>query len=68
MSEKTPLTPERFDRIIWTAKRIAERAGTGPDFVRDTLVNMPGSPVKKIGGRYCAVERELLEFFGLPPV
>lgn len=64
----SPITPDRFDKVIWTAKAIADRAGTGPDFVRDVLVNMPGSPVKKIGGRYCVVERELLEFFGMNPV
>lgn len=62
-----PITPERFDKIIWTAAAIGQRIGTGPDFVRDVLVNEPGTPVRKIGSRYCAVERELLEFFGITP-
>lgn len=62
-----PITPERFDKVIWTADAIGQRIGTGPDFVRDKLAKLPDSPVKKIGSRYCAVERELLEFFGITP-
>lgn len=68
------LTPNRFDasvsgapRIIWTAGAIAERIGTSPDFVRDKLATLPGSPVRQIGGRYCAVETDLLAFFRPPP-
>ena len=71
---KSTLTPQRFDalteargkpepRIIWTADGIARRIGTSADFVRDRLVHMPGSPVKQIGGRYCAVEEDLIAFF-----
>lgn len=69
-----PLTPERFDamsrpgpRILWTAPAIAQRIGTSPDFVRDKLANLPGSPVRQIGGRYCAIEADLLAFFRAQP-
>ncbi|WP_293720913.1 hypothetical protein [Stappia sp.] len=68
------LTPNTFDRIatparptparvLWTADGIARRIGTSPDYVRDTLAKIPGSPVKKIGRRYCAIEADLIEFF-----
>ncbi len=49
-------------RIIWTLGAIAARIGTGPDFVRDTLAQQPGSPVKEIGGRYYAFEDDLISF------
>lgn len=49
--------------IIWTAGAIARRIGTSADFVRDTLAHEPGSPVRKVGGRLCAVEADLIEFF-----
>lgn len=62
-----PITPERFDRIIWTADGIGARINTSADFVRDTLAKMPGTPVKQINGRYCAVESKLLEFFESTP-
>ncbi len=62
MSEKTPLTPERFDRIIWTLPAIGRRIGTGPDFVRDNLAKQPESPVKEINGRYYAFEADLIAF------
>ncbi len=65
------LTPERLDaalatrpaRIIWTASAIGRRIGTSADFVRDKLAKEPGSPVKVIGGRYCALEDDLIQFF-----
>lgn len=68
-----PLNPQRFDQlvaprpqspIIWGAKRIAERIGRSEDFVRRTLVNLPGSPVQRRGRNLCAVDAELLAFFG----
>lgn len=75
---KKKLTVEIFDevvspttqptRIIWTASAIARRINTSADFVRDTLVAMPGSPVKQIGGRYCALESELIAFFQPTPI
>lgn len=67
----TDLTPERLDaflpgkrrdRIIWTLAAIGDRIGVGPDFVRDTLAKLPGSPVKEIGGRYYAFEEDLMVF------
>lgn len=67
--ERQPLTPKQFDdsfknaRLIWTAEAIAQRIGTSADFVTDTLINMPDSPVKKIGRRYCADEAKLMAFF-----
>lgn len=72
------LTPERLDaiidrhspsrdvtrdRIIWTAEAIANRLGCSADFVRDKLANEEGSPIKKIGGRFCAHEGDLLAWF-----
>ncbi|HEV7415051.1 MAG TPA: hypothetical protein VGN98_02770 [Tianweitania sediminis] len=73
----TGITPEKLDeilsqasrdvtvtpRIIWTAGAIARRIGTSPDFVRDRLAKEPGSPVRQIGGRYCAIEQDLIAFF-----
>lgn len=65
------LTPETFDRlvastkparIIWTLGGIGKRIGVGPDFVRDTLIKQPGSPVKEIGGRYYAFEDDLIAY------
>jgi hypothetical protein len=71
MAEK--LTPKTFDRmvgeqsprpesVIWTLPAIARRLGVGVDFVRDTLAAVPGTPVRKIGGRWYALETELAEF------
>jgi hypothetical protein len=57
------LTTPRRDRILWTAEAIARRIGSSADFVRDRLSQEPGTPVKKIGGRWCAVESDLLAFF-----
>jgi len=64
------IDPPTFDRIvdakrpaiIWTLPAIARRIGVGVDFVRGTLVKVPGSPVRKLGNRWYAVEDELLEF------
>lgn len=50
-------------KVIWTADAIAHRIGVSADFVRDTLAKAEGTPLKKVGGRYCAVEEELLAFF-----
>ena len=68
----TEITPERFDstvsskpgppRIIWTLPAIGKRIGVGADFVRDTLMKQPGSPVHEIGGRYYAFEEDLITF------
>ncbi len=55
--------PMRRDKIIWTAAAIGHCVGTSPDFVRHTLTKLPGSPVKQIGGRYCAIEKDLINFF-----
>lgn len=71
---RPPLTPARADRIldrtsppsvkiIWTADAIGARIGTSADFVRDVLAKEPGTPVRKIGTRYCAVESDLIAFF-----
>ena len=51
------------EHIIWTAAAIGRRIGTSADFVRDKLSKEPGSPVKQIGGRYCAIEQDLLAYF-----
>ncbi len=67
-----PITPARFDaamapaskqpRIIWTLAAIGARIGASTDFVRSTLAGAPGSPVKRMGGRYYAIEDELIAF------
>lgn len=63
-----PITPERFDGLIWGAKAIAARIKRSPDYVRNTLAKLPGSPVRQPDGRnYCAVGRELDEFFQSSP-
>jgi hypothetical protein len=54
--------PAREDRIIWTLAAIGARIGTGVDFVRDTLVAAPGSPIRELGGRYYVFEQDLLDF------
>lgn len=72
------LTGDLFDRlteprqsnrmkIIWTAEAIGRRVGCSADFVRETLIREPGSPVKKIGNRYCAHEDDLISFFRSEP-
>lgn len=63
MSPVLPLRP----KFLWGAETIARKIGTSGDFVRDTLVKMDGSPVRKIGGRYCAIEAELIAYFGPQP-
>lgn len=68
------LTPERLDamlegktkpagRIIWTAEAIGKRLGCSADFVRDKLATEEGSPIKKIGGRFCVHEGDLMAWF-----
>ncbi len=57
------LAPEARSRILWTAEAIGARIGTSADFVRGTLANAEGSPIKKIGTRYCVHEADLLAFF-----
>lgn len=54
-------------KILWGAETIARRIGTSGDFVRERLVKEDGSPVRKIGGRYCAIEAELIAYFGPQP-
>lgn len=53
---------KRDDKIIWTLAGIGRRIGVGPDFVRDTLIKQPRSPVKVIGGRYFCFENDLIDF------
>lgn len=59
---------KRADKIIWTLAGIGRRIGVGPDFVRDTLIKQPGSPVKVIGGRYYCFEDDLIDFMRSWPV
>lgn len=55
--------PAGRQKIVWTAEAIGARIGTSADFVRGTLLHAEGSPVKKIGNRYCAYEDDLIAFF-----
>ena len=66
-----PLTARAFDaitspsntpRILWGAKSLASFLGCSEDFVRDRLAKEQGTPVKKIGGKYCAVVDDLVDF------
>jgi hypothetical protein len=50
-------------KIIWTAAAIGARVGASADFVRDTLANMPNSPVKRLDRRFYALEDDLIDFF-----
>lgn len=50
-------------RIIWGAAAIAGRIRRSEDFVRRTLAKLPDTPVRKVGGQFCASEDELLAFF-----
>ena len=71
------LTPARADkvldaaqppaRILWTAEAIARRLGCSADFVRGALAEAPGSPIRKIGGRWCAEENALIGFMRNQP-
>lgn len=71
-----PLSPKEFDkivktpqkaRILWTAQAIASKIGCTAEFVTGPLAREPGSPIRKIGGRWCADEDHLLEFFKFRP-
>lgn len=75
---KNSLTADLFDKltgtrtaprqkIIWGALAIGQRIGCSADFVRETLIREEGSPVKKIGNRYCAHEDDLFAFFRAKP-
>lgn len=50
-------------KVIWGVKRIANTISASEDFVRDTLAVVPGGPVRKVGGRYCANEEDLIAYF-----
>ncbi|TPJ28027.1 hypothetical protein [Mesorhizobium sp. B2-7-2] len=56
-----PLAPD-LDRILWTAGGIARRLGCSPDFVRSVIANEPGNPIKTLGSRMYAVERDLIDW------
>lgn len=47
-------------RILWTAEAIGKRLDCSADFVRDKLASAPGSPIRKVGGRYCVHEADLI--------
>ena len=73
------LTPQKFDdltlhqnnkrqsEIIWTAEAIGRYIGTSADFVTNTLAHLDGSPVSKVGRRYCAKRDELDLYFSTKP-
>ena len=65
-----PITPQRFDslarstpqtRIIWTLPAIGQRVGRGRGFAR-ALVEVPGSPIRRQGRQFYAVEHELIDW------
>lgn len=53
-------------RVIWTAGGIARRLGCSSDFVRGVLMETPGCPIHRIGGRICAVEDALIAWMRNP--
>lgn len=62
-----PLAPTVADvRVLWTAGGIARRLGCSPDFVRTVLMETPGCPIHRIGGRIYAVEDALLAWMRDP--
>lgn len=63
MTTSAKQTANAVPRIIWTAAGIGREIGCSPCFVRDTLANMPGSPVNRLGRRYWAFGDELVAFF-----
>lgn len=63
VAESAPIQAPKLPKILWGAATIAHKIGVSADFVRDRLVHEPGSPVKKVCGKYCAVEDELFSFF-----
>ncbi|SCM70055.1 hypothetical protein KL86PLE_130515 [uncultured Pleomorphomonas sp.] len=48
--------------ILWGAKAISAFLGCSEDFVRDRLSKEKGTPIKKVGGRYCAIVGDLVDW------
>lgn len=63
MSSLPQISSPGVPKIIWTASGIARAIGCSPSFVRDTLADMPGTPVNRLGRRYWAFSDELVAFF-----
>lgn len=71
-----PLTPARADRvlltatpparILWTLPTIAGRLGVGIDFAR-ALAQAPESPIRKVQGRWMAIEQDLFDYLRRGP-
>lgn len=59
---KAASSPPEPARTIWTAKAIGRRVGRSADWVRLRLSRLPGSPVHRIGGQWCADEAALVAF------
>jgi hypothetical protein len=53
---------EKVADAIWGAKAIGKAINRSPDFVRDTLVKLPGTPVRRMGREYYAIADELRDF------
>lgn len=53
-------------KLIWTADAIGARIGRSGKYVRNKLIDMPGTPVHKVDSRYYAYEDELIGFFHKP--
>ncbi|MDH6265360.1 hypothetical protein M2360_000741 [Rhizobium sp. SG_E_25_P2] len=59
--------PSERIKVIWGAENIAAKIGCSADFVRDRLSKEAGSPVRKVCGRWCAVEVDLIRFVRVGP-
>lgn len=57
----------REDRLIWTAKAIADRLGCSVQFVRRTLAKEPGSPIRQRGRKLYVYETALEQFMRSKP-
>lgn len=57
---------EKIADAIWGCKAIGRAINRSPDFVRDTLAKVPGSPVRRLGREYYVIASELREFMTAP--
>lgn len=58
------LVGEKDQPVIWTAAAIGRRIGRSADYVRRTLANMDGTPVRRHNrGNYYALENDLMLFW-----
>jgi len=62
-SETGQNSASQDETIIWGAKAIGDAVGRSPSFVRNTLAQMPASPIRQLNGKYWVQRRDLFAFF-----